>query len=75
MVYFPQLIFWIFIELFRNVFFPNQHCVVLKGQSSVSPFYAYLNNHLTFHSISELCDILLCCKNKGNTYLRKNIKI
>jgi hypothetical protein len=48
---------------------------VLCGQSLVNPFYAYLNNLLTFHSISELCDFLLCSKNKGNAYLSKNIKI
>jgi hypothetical protein len=47
---------------------------VLCGQSLVNPFYAYLNNVLTFYSISELCDFLLCCKNRGKAYVSKNIK-
>jgi hypothetical protein len=45
---------------------------LLCGQSLVNPFYAY--SHLTFHSFSELCDFLLCSKNKGNAYLRKKYK-
>jgi hypothetical protein len=48
---------------------------VLCGQSSVNTFYAYLNNVLTFYSVSELCDFLLCCKNRGKAYVSKNIKI
>jgi hypothetical protein len=38
---------------------------VLCGQSLVNPFYAYLNNHLAFHSISELCDFSYVLKIKA----------
>jgi hypothetical protein len=38
---------------------------VLCGQSSANPFYAYLNNNLAFHLISELCDFYYVLKIKA----------
>jgi hypothetical protein len=47
---------------------------ILWGQSSVNPFYAYLNNHLTFHLISKLCGFCYVLKIKAMPIWAKNIK-